>query len=251
MPKTQRHMMDEASRRIAEANETFLELLPTMRRKELEKLIEKRPALWGRFAGYLTSGHVFVDDPPAGIRHATRKKSPAQLDREIADALAGRRSHATRDLSAVEDALGYTPELGVVERAETAYGDYSTNELRREVQSLEDQFEMSGGRGVGLADRLDAARVALALRGSKKRTHAAKARGVLSHLDDDLPMHDRPLAAKGLTSYRLRGPYGYIMIGARDHEDAMREAARSTRKPDRAALEVWNGDRYVKAFKKR
>jgi hypothetical protein len=62
------------------------------------------------------------------------------------------------------------------------------------------------------------------------------------------PLHDRPLAARGLTSYRLRGPYGYIMIGARDHEEAMREAARSTRDPKRADLEVWNGDRYIKAF---
>lgn len=60
--------------------------------------------------------------------------------------------------------------------------------------------------------------------------------------------HARPLAARGLTSYRLRGPYGYIMIGARDPEGAMREAARSTRNPDREALEVWRGGRYIKAF---
>lgn len=92
-PKSQRHMMDEASRKIAEVNETFLEMLPTMRRKELEKLIQKRPALWGRFAGYLTSGHVFVDDPSTKTHHATKKKGPAQLDREIAEALTGRRSH--------------------------------------------------------------------------------------------------------------------------------------------------------------
>lgn len=73
-------------------------------------------------------------------------------------------------------------------------------------------------------------------------------RGVLGGLARTLPMEDRPLAARGLTSYRLRGRYGYIMIGARDHEDAMREAARSTPNPDRKALEIWNGDRYVKAF---
>jgi len=82
--KSQRGMMDEASRRIAEGNETFLEMLPTMRRKDLERLVAKRPALWGRFAGYLTSGHVFVDDPVAGRQHAA-KKSPAQLDREIVE----------------------------------------------------------------------------------------------------------------------------------------------------------------------
>lgn len=59
---------------------------------------------------------------------------------------------------------------------------------------------------------------------------------------------NRPCASHGLHSYRLRGPYGWIMIGARDHEDAMREAARSTPSPSREALGVWNGVEYVKAF---
>jgi hypothetical protein len=87
-PKSQRAMYDEASRKSAEINETFLEMLPTMRRKDLERLIEKRPALWGRFAGYLTSGHVFVDDESTKTRHHATKKSPAQLQREIDEALA-------------------------------------------------------------------------------------------------------------------------------------------------------------------
>lgn len=60
-------------------------------------------------------------------------------------------------------------------------------------------------------------------------------------------LHDLPCAADGLTSYRLKGPYGWIMIGARDHEDAMREAARSTESPRRDALEVWDGTAYVSA----
>ena len=64
-------------------------------------------------------------------------------------------------------------------------------------------------------------------------------------LDDDI--HNRPLAASGLTSYRIKGPYGYIMIGARSTQEAMREAARSTRAPRREDLEVWGGDRYVPA----
>jgi hypothetical protein len=61
---------------------------------------------------------------------------------------------------------------------------------------------------------------------------------------------DRPVAAYGLTSYRIRGRYGYIMIGAKDHEDAMREAARSTRDPKRADLEIFDDalGRYVKVF---
>jgi hypothetical protein len=87
-PKSQREMYYDAERRSGEINKTFLEMLPTMRRRDLEKLIEKRPALWGRFAGYLTSGHVFVDDPPGGARHHSTKKSPAQLQREIDEVLA-------------------------------------------------------------------------------------------------------------------------------------------------------------------
>lgn len=58
---------------------------------------------------------------------------------------------------------------------------------------------------------------------------------------------DKPLAIKGLTSYRLKGCYGFIMIGARSHEEAMREAKRSTPEPLRANLEVWDGKQYIYA----
>jgi hypothetical protein len=77
---------------------------------------------------------------------------------------------------------------------------------------------------------------------------ARKPGGVLGGLARNVSV-DRPMAAPGLISYRLRSPYGtYNMIGARDHDDAMREAARSTPNPDRAALEMWNGSQYVKVF---
>lgn len=58
--------------------------------------------------------------------------------------------------------------------------------------------------------------------------------------------HDRPLAVPGLTSYRYRGRFGWIMIGARDTADALREAARSTDDtitPER--LEIWSGVQYA------
>lgn len=57
---------------------------------------------------------------------------------------------------------------------------------------------------------------------------------------------DKPLAAPGLLSYRYRGRYGWIMIGALDREGALREAQRSTDDvvtPDR--LQAWNGREYV------
>jgi hypothetical protein len=61
-------------------------------------------------------------------------------------------------------------------------------------------------------------------------------------------VHDRPLAAPGLKSYRYRGRYGWIMVGALDDHDALREASRST---DQAVaidrLERWDDGtrRYV------
>ena len=108
-------MYDEASRKLAEINETFLEMLPTMRRRDLEQLIKKRPALWGHFAPYLTSGHAFVDDPPARTEHHATRKSPARLNREIAEVLARKssRHHSTisddTDDTKIRDAIARFP----------------------------------------------------------------------------------------------------------------------------------------------
>lgn len=62
-------------------------------------------------------------------------------------------------------------------------------------------------------------------------------------------MHsDKPMAASGLISYRIPNAYGgWVMIGASDHADAMKQAARSTAKPQRELLQVWDGYRYVSA----
>jgi len=58
---------------------------------------------------------------------------------------------------------------------------------------------------------------------------------------------NKPLAAHGLTSYRYRGNYGWVMIGARDNADALREAGRSASNhtPVIDRLQVWNGVEYV------
>ena len=61
-----------------------------------------------------------------------------------------------------------------------------------------------------------------------------------------ISLHDKPLAAHGLTSYRYQGRYGFIMIGAKNDNDALREAQRSltrdTATPEK--LERWNGNAY-------
>lgn len=54
---------------------------------------------------------------------------------------------------------------------------------------------------------------------------------------------ERPLAAPGLKSYRARGPFGWIMIGATDHADARKQAYRSTDTVHE--LQEWNGQEYV------
>ncbi len=62
-------------------------------------------------------------------------------------------------------------------------------------------------------------------------------------------MHqDKPLAAHGFISFRYKGRYGYVMIGARDTEDALREARRSIDGPATVNnLDIWDADanRYV------
>mgnify|MGYP003653029514 CR=1 FL=1 len=59
---------------------------------------------------------------------------------------------------------------------------------------------------------------------------------------------NRPLAAKGLTSYRYKGRYDWIMIGANDNADALKQAARSTHDTITAdRLQVWNGSQYLDA----
>lgn len=56
--------------------------------------------------------------------------------------------------------------------------------------------------------------------------------------------HDKPLATKGMTSYRCRSPFGWIMIGARDSDDAMRQARLSNEAASREDLQIWDGVRY-------
>lgn len=59
---------------------------------------------------------------------------------------------------------------------------------------------------------------------------------------------DRPCAAKGLDSYRYRGRYGWIMIGAKSDSDALNEAQRSTSdKVTMNNLQKWNGVKYVES----
>jgi hypothetical protein len=56
---------------------------------------------------------------------------------------------------------------------------------------------------------------------------------------------NRPCAGDGLTSYRYKGRFGWIMIGAVDTADALREAARSTINVSAENLQVWDGLEYV------
>jgi hypothetical protein len=59
---------------------------------------------------------------------------------------------------------------------------------------------------------------------------------------------NKPLAAQGLTSYRYPSGYGdWIMIGANDIADAVREANRSLSRgfADVRKMQIWNANKYV------
>ena len=61
----------------------------------------------------------------------------------------------------------------------------------------------------------------------------------------DKARHELPMAAAGLQSYRYRTAYGWVMIGATDDADALREAQRSTPAPVTAnRLQRWTGTEY-------
>lgn len=64
-----------------------------------------------------------------------------------------------------------------------------------------------------------------------------------------MAFHDQPCAQAPWTSYRLRGPFGCIMIGAMNADEALEEAERSTATPFREYLEVWSDEQraYVPA----
>ena len=57
-----------------------------------------------------------------------------------------------------------------------------------------------------------------------------------------------PLAVAPYLSYRYKGQYGWIMIGALDDTDAMREVRRSVGERvliSNEFLEKWNGTKYM------
>jgi AAA+ superfamily predicted ATPase len=56
---------------------------------------------------------------------------------------------------------------------------------------------------------------------------------------------NRPIAAPGLISYRLKTRYGYVTIGATDTLDALKQALRSTLDARVEHLEIWDGEKYV------
>lgn len=59
-------------------------------------------------------------------------------------------------------------------------------------------------------------------------------------------MNDKPCAAAGFTSYRYKGQYGWIMIGANSTKDALNEASRSIQHHAVSVdhLEIYANGRY-------
>lgn len=59
-----------------------------------------------------------------------------------------------------------------------------------------------------------------------------------------MTIQDKPLAADGFKSYRCMGAFNWIMIGAVDHADAIREALRSNPHAKLDTLQQWRDGQY-------
>ena len=96
-------------------------------------------------------------------------------------------------------------------------------------------YRATGGKTVARADRKPRCG------GGMMRASGGKAEAKFAR-----DMQNRPLAEKGLTSYRAKLPSSanHIMIGAKNHEDALREARRSNGSVKPEHLEVWDGGSY-------
>lgn len=55
----------------------------------------------------------------------------------------------------------------------------------------------------------------------------------------------KPLAAPGYTSYRCKQPFGWVMIGATNDDDAMKQAKQSAPNANIKDLQAWDGKAYV------
>jgi len=56
---------------------------------------------------------------------------------------------------------------------------------------------------------------------------------------------NKPLVAPPYTSYRCRGRYGWIMIGAMSTAEAWQEAQRSSLAEYLSSLQIWDGNEYA------
>ncbi len=59
---------------------------------------------------------------------------------------------------------GYMPERCVIANAMATYDDQHTGILEKRLKHLEREFQQKGGRGVDLAEDIDAIRIVLAMR---------------------------------------------------------------------------------------
>jgi hypothetical protein len=68
-----------------------------------------------------------------------------------------------------------------------------------------------------------------------------------TYMKNNQEYFNKPLAVHGLLSYRYLGSYGWIMIGAKDNNDALREVKRSmlVGMPVLSKLEYFNGEKYI------
>jgi hypothetical protein len=133
-------------------------------------------------------------------------------------------------LQSVTDAMGYLPEEWVIDRAVKEYG---TNALSELEEALADQFEKledQGGRGIELAEDIDALRIAIAYR---------KAGGNI------VPkLTDFTVTVAGEERHDGESPYTYVIKAADCNEAAQKviiHFKKSEEKRDVVLVEVIQG----------
>jgi len=99
---------------------------------------------------------------PSRSRGHSRKKSGAQLDREIAAALESKAKGGDLEAALLKH-LGFVPDEDFILRAQSEWEGFTLEQLRAAESKMTRALDKQGGRGVDLADRIDSARTALAL----------------------------------------------------------------------------------------
>lgn len=174
-------------------------------------------------------------------RHTVQNLSRESLPSEFGDKLL----HAVVSLRKLKENGGTWSDVARELDSHTTRNSSSQGDKAEFFKSLGDKIKaFASQQGIELAEG-ELARKS-ATKSSLRSQTVSSLRGTHFKSAPVIPITDKPMAAKGLTSYRYKGKFGWIMIGAKDLTDALNEANRSLEKKDAIVdnLQVWDGKQY-------